>query len=113
MKLIGELKKQVDETKNKEEAKELIENAGMLLTDDELDNVTGGYGEISVSTGGNDDELFGVNLIGVNDNSIIDNNNDMAMVSVDGSDGFDLLRLLGKAIQHQNGFHGSGNSHQH
>ena len=42
MKLVGELKKQVEETKNKEEAKELIENAGMQLTDDELDNVTGG-----------------------------------------------------------------------
>ena len=45
MKLVGELKKQVEETKNKEEAKELIENAGMLLTDDELDNVAGGGGK--------------------------------------------------------------------
>ena len=43
MKLIGNLKKQVEETKNKEEAKELIENAGMQLTDEELDNVTGGF----------------------------------------------------------------------
>ncbi len=43
MKLFGILKLQVEETKNKEEAKEVIENAGMLLTDDELDNVTGGY----------------------------------------------------------------------
>ena len=42
MKLVGELKKQVEETKNKEEAKEVIENAGMQLTDDELDNVIGG-----------------------------------------------------------------------
>ena len=42
MKLIGELKKQVEETKNKEEAKEVIEKAGMQLTDEELDNVTGG-----------------------------------------------------------------------
>ncbi len=42
MKLVGELKKQVEETKNKEEAKEIIENAGMQLSDDELDNVTGG-----------------------------------------------------------------------
>ena len=42
MKLVGELKKQVEETKNKEEAKEVIEKAGMLLTDEELDNVTGG-----------------------------------------------------------------------
>ncbi len=43
MKLVGELKKQVEETKNKEEAKEVIEKAGMELTDDELNNVTGGY----------------------------------------------------------------------
>ena len=42
MKLIGELKKQVEETKNKEEAKEVIEKAGMELTDEELDQVTGG-----------------------------------------------------------------------
>lgn len=42
MKLVGNLKKQVEETNSKEEAKELIENAGMLLTDEELDNVTGG-----------------------------------------------------------------------
>ena len=42
MKLVGKLKKQVEETTSKEEAKEIIENAGMLLTDDELDNVTGG-----------------------------------------------------------------------
>ena len=42
MKLIGNLKKQVEETKNKEEAKEVIEKAGMELTDDELDLVAGG-----------------------------------------------------------------------
>lgn len=42
IKLVGELKKQVEGTNNKEEAKELIEDAGMLLTDDELDWVTGG-----------------------------------------------------------------------
>ena len=45
MKLIGNLKKQVEETNTKEEAKEVIENAGMLLTDDELDNVVGGATE--------------------------------------------------------------------
>ena len=45
MKLIGNLKKQVEETKNKEEAKEIIEKAGMELTDDELDNITGGGGK--------------------------------------------------------------------
>ena len=52
MKLIGNLKKQVEETKNKEEAKEVIEKAGMKLTDEELDQVTGGWGKINVSPTG-------------------------------------------------------------
>ncbi len=43
MKLVANSKKQVEETRNKEEVKDVIENADMLLTDDELDNVTGGY----------------------------------------------------------------------
>ena len=43
MKLIGELKKQVESTSTKEEAKDVIANAGMELTDDELDQVAGGY----------------------------------------------------------------------
>ena len=42
MKLIGNLKKQVEETTNKEEAKEVIEKAGMELTDEELEKVAGG-----------------------------------------------------------------------
>ena len=42
MKLIGELKKQVESTNTKEEAKDVIANAGMELTDEELDNVVGG-----------------------------------------------------------------------
>ena len=42
MKLIGELKKQVESTATKEEAKDVIANAGMQLTDDELDQVTAG-----------------------------------------------------------------------
>ncbi len=42
MKLIGELKKQVESTNTKEEAKDVIENAGMEQTDDELDQVTAG-----------------------------------------------------------------------
>ena len=42
MKLIGELKKQVESTNTKEEAKDVIANAGIELTDDELDNVVGG-----------------------------------------------------------------------
>ena len=42
MKVIGNLKKQVEQTESKEEAKKVIEDAGMLLTDDELDRVAGG-----------------------------------------------------------------------
>ena len=42
MKLIGNLKKQVERTKNKEEARNLIEQAGMRLTDEELEMVAGG-----------------------------------------------------------------------
>ncbi len=42
MKLTGELKKKVENTKSKEEAKELIEQAGMELTDEELNQVAGG-----------------------------------------------------------------------
>ena len=52
MKLVGELKKQVEETKNKEEAKELIEKAGMLLTDEELDHVAGGVDINGICTDG-------------------------------------------------------------
>ncbi len=42
MKLIGNLKKQVENEGSKEGRKKLIEKAGMLLTDDELDRVAGG-----------------------------------------------------------------------
>ena len=49
MKLIGELKKQVEETKNKEEAKKVIEKAGIALNDEEMDNIDGGWIKI-VST---------------------------------------------------------------
>ena len=46
MKLIGDLKKKVDEANTKEEAKELIANAGMELTEEEMDAVSGGsYGD--------------------------------------------------------------------
>ena len=44
MKLTGSLKKQADETNNREEKRSLIENAGMMLTEDELDMVSGGWG---------------------------------------------------------------------
>ncbi len=42
MKLTGDLKNQVEKAESKEEKKKLIENAGMELTDDELDVVNGG-----------------------------------------------------------------------
>ena len=42
MKLIGKLKEKVEKAENKEEAKKLITEAGMELTEDELDMVAGG-----------------------------------------------------------------------
>lgn len=46
MELTGKLKEQVEKTETKEEAKEVIketmEDAGMLLSDEELDQVAGG-----------------------------------------------------------------------
>ena len=42
MKLTGELKEQVEKAETKDEKKSLIENAGMLLNDDELESVAGG-----------------------------------------------------------------------
>ena len=43
MKLTGELKKQVEKADGREGKKKLIEKAGIILTDDELDQVSGGY----------------------------------------------------------------------
>ena len=42
MKLTGNLKKQVEQTESKEEARKVIRQAGMELTDEELDQVSGG-----------------------------------------------------------------------
>jgi hypothetical protein len=42
MKLIGELKKKVERAKDVKEAKEVIEGAGMELTEEELEKVAGG-----------------------------------------------------------------------
>ena len=42
MKLTGELKDKVDQTANLEEARDVIAQAGMLLTDDEVSEVAGG-----------------------------------------------------------------------
>ena len=42
MKLIGELKEKVEKAENQEKAKEIIKEAGMELTDEEMDQVAGG-----------------------------------------------------------------------
>ena len=42
MKLIGKLKEEVDQAESMEEKKEIIEDAGIELTDEELDMVAGG-----------------------------------------------------------------------
>ena len=42
MKLTGDLKKQVEKAESKAEKKKLIEEAGMELTDEEMDQVAGG-----------------------------------------------------------------------
>ncbi|MCR5735835.1 MAG: hypothetical protein K6G22_14610 [Lachnospiraceae bacterium] len=50
MKLTGVLKDKVEQSKNKDEAREIIEKAGMILTEDELEKVAGG---ITVGVNGN------------------------------------------------------------
>ncbi len=42
MKLVGELKEKVEKAENREDAKEIIRDAGMELTDEEMDQVAGG-----------------------------------------------------------------------
>lgn len=42
MKLIGKLKENVEKAENKEEAKKMIAEAGMELTDEEMEQVAGG-----------------------------------------------------------------------
>ena len=42
MKLVGELKDKVEKAENQEEAKKIIKEAGIELTDEELDQVAGG-----------------------------------------------------------------------
>ena len=45
MKLTGKLKEKVERAENKEQVKEIIEDAGMILDDAELDQVAGGEEE--------------------------------------------------------------------
>ncbi len=52
MELTGELKNLVEKTSTKEEAKEVIANAGMLLSDEELEQVSGGHRNLMVSSFG-------------------------------------------------------------
>ena len=54
MKLTGELKKQVEQTETREEAKKIIEEAGMILTDEEMEKVAGGHGHGSENQPGYD-----------------------------------------------------------
>ncbi len=42
MKLVGELKEKVEKAENREDAKEIIRDAGMELTDEEMEQVAGG-----------------------------------------------------------------------
>jgi bacteriocin-like protein len=46
MKLIGELKEKVEKAETAEAKKELIEEAGMELDDEELEQVSGGLGNL-------------------------------------------------------------------
>ena len=51
MQLTGELKDKVEKTESAEEAKKTIEEAGMILDDAELDQVSGGTGWFGQYTG--------------------------------------------------------------
>ena len=42
MKLVGDLKNKVEKAENQEAAKEIIKEAGMELTDEEMNQVAGG-----------------------------------------------------------------------
>ena len=57
MKLIGNLKKKVENAETREEARAAIKKAGMLLTDDELEKVSGGAGD------GEDENYVDINSI--------------------------------------------------
>ena len=49
MKPVGRLKEDVEQAETKEEKRELIENAGMELDDEELDQIAGGRDLLSPS----------------------------------------------------------------
>ena len=56
MKLTGNLKKQVEATATKDEAREAIRRAGMVLDDAELDTVMGGIDSTAGQPGGQNEE---------------------------------------------------------
>ena len=56
MKLVGELKESVSKAKGREEAKEIIEKAGIVLTDEEMDMVSGGNNPVDTYIDGNADD---------------------------------------------------------
>ena len=45
MKLTGDLKDKVEKAENQEEAKKIIKEAGIELTDEEMNQVAGGVGQ--------------------------------------------------------------------
>lgn len=51
MRLIGKLKENVEKAENKEQAKELIAEAGMELTDEEMDQIAGGGSALNYPVG--------------------------------------------------------------
>jgi hypothetical protein len=51
MKLIGELKEKVEQAESKEEVRETIAQAGILLDDEELENVAGGVAPFPIPVG--------------------------------------------------------------
>ena len=59
MKLIGNLKKTVDEIDTKEGKRDAIRKAGILLTDDELEHVSGGVSpDVEQITGNNENDIL-------------------------------------------------------
>ena len=48
MKLLGELKEKVEKAENREDAKEIIKDAGMELTDEEMNQVAGGGSDVKI-----------------------------------------------------------------
>ena len=50
MELTGKLKEKVDKSESREEAKEAIKDAGIILNDAELDSIAGGIGVRAPST---------------------------------------------------------------